>query len=332
VLSLNAIPTMLCQYFEATEEALQNATSILLKQGFANGSMLGSFICLYAILCLYGTYLLYSDVEATGCDPSAGVSENETCDSSGPDVVGAVLGVAFAAQGISQVGNFLETFAAGKVSAFNALKAINRKPGTEEEIIYHNPEDEKDDTLSRSSRSYQSADVETPEGKIKAILPQYEIDSMSSEGKKPENLQGRLSFDKVKFAYPTRAGAQVLNEFSIDVDAGKTIAFVGPSGGGKSTVVKMLERFYDPHEGSVSLDGVNIKDINLKHLRSLIGYVGQEPTLFATTITKNIQYGNPTATQEQIKEAAKMADAHDFIKSFPDGYNTQVGNKGAQMS
>jgi ABC-type multidrug transport system fused ATPase/permease subunit len=79
----------------------------------------------------------------------------------------------------------------------------------------------------------------------------------------------------------------------------------------------------------VSLHGVNIKDINLKHLRSLIGY---EPTLFATTITKNIQYGNPTATQEQIEEAARMANAHDFIKSFPDGYNTQVGDKGTQMS
>jgi ABC-type transport system involved in Fe-S cluster assembly fused permease/ATPase subunit len=104
------------------------------------------------------------------------------------------------------------------------------------------------------------------------------------------------------------------------------------SGGGKSTTVKMLERFYDPTSGSVKLDGVDIKDINLKHLRSLIGYVGQEPTLFATSIANNIKYGNPSATQEQIEEAAKLANAHDFIASFPDGYSTQVGDKGAQLS
>ena len=104
------------------------------------------------------------------------------------------------------------------------------------------------------------------------------------------------------------------------------------SGGGKSTVVKMLERFYDPVSGSVKLDGVDIKDINLKYFRSLIGYVGQEPTLFATSIAKNIKYGNPSATQEQIEEAARLANAHDFISSFPDKYNTNVGDKGQLFS
>lgn len=96
--------------------------------------------------------------------------------------------------------------------------------------------------------------------------------------------------------------------------------------------MKMLERFYDPKEGSVSLDGLNIKEINVKHLRGIIGYVGQEPTLFATTIAQNIQYGNPSATKEQIEEAGRMANAHDFISSFPDGYETQVGDKGTQLS
>lgn len=108
--------------------------------------------------------------------------------------------------------------------------------------------------------------------------------------------------------------------------------FLYYSGGGKSTVVKMLERFYDPKDGTVSLDGINIKEINVKHLRSIIGYVGQEPTLFATTIAKNIQYGNPSATKEQIEEAGRLANAHDFITSFPDGYETQVGDKGTQLS
>jgi ATP-binding cassette subfamily B (MDR/TAP) protein 1 len=94
----------------------------------------------------------------------------------------------------------------------------------------------------------------------------------------------------------------------------------------------MIERFYDPLAGCVELDGIDLKDINVKHLRSLIGYVGQEPTLFATTIGGNIKYGKPNATQEEIEAAARSANAHDFITSFPDGYNTQVGDKGAQLS
>lgn len=90
------------------------------------------------------------------------------------------------------------------------------------------------------------------------------------------------------------------------------------SGSGKSTVVGLLERFYDPKLGSVELDGVNLKDINVTYLRSLIGYVGQEPTLFATSIRGNIKYGKADATQEEIEEVAKMANAHDFIMSFPE--------------
>jgi ABC-type multidrug transport system fused ATPase/permease subunit len=87
----------------------------------------------------------------------------------------------------------------------------------------------------------------------------------------------------------------------------------------KSTVVSLLERFYDPQSGSIELDGINLKDWNVKHLRSLIGFVGQEPTLFATTIRQNILYGNPKATKEEIEEAARLAHAHDFISSFSDG-------------
>jgi len=94
----------------------------------------------------------------------------------------------------------------------------------------------------------------------------------------------------------------------------------------------MIERFYDPLDGSVTLDGIDIKELQVSHLRKLIGYVGQEPTLFATTIAGNIKYGKPDATQDEIESAARLANAHDFITSFPDGYNTQVGDKGAQLS
>eukprot|EP00934_Nitzschia_sp_Nitz4_P006351 Nitzschia sp. Nitz4//scaffold41_size133979//19551//23745//NITZ4_003331-RA/size133979-snap-gene-0.97-mRNA-1//1//CDS//3329551422//6341//frame0 len=334
VLSLNAVKTMLKQYGEATQEALQIASSMLVKQGLANGGMLGSFLTLYAVLCLYGTYLLYSDIEDTGCDPSDSVPDNMTCDRKGSDVFGAMLGIAFAAQGAGQIGNFLESFSAAKSTTFQALKAINRKVGSKEEVFYQEDEEDKDSsTVANSTRSSVSQGVlETSEGKIKAILPKYEIDSTSDAGLKPDDVHGRLTFENVKFRYPTRPAQQVLKGFSIDIEAGKTIAFVGPSGGGKSTVVKMLERFYDPVEGSVSLDGVNIKDYNVKHLRSMIGYVGQEPTLFATSIAANIRHGNPAATQEQIEEAARLANAHDFISSLTDGYETQVGDKGSQLS
>lgn len=108
--------------------------------------------------------------------------------------------------------------------------------------------------------------------------------------------------------------------------------FVFCSGGGKSTTVSLIERFYDPLSGAVKLDGMDIRDLNLKHLRGLIGYVGQEPTLFATSIAGNIRYGNPDATQEEVEAAAKLANAHDFVSAFPDGYDTQVGDKGAQLS
>jgi len=343
VLSLNAAPTMIQQYKEATLEAFNTAVRPLIRQGFVNGMMLGSFLCLYIVLTLYGTYNIYVDVRKTGCDPSGGLGLditpddlfNKTCTTSGPNVFGAMLGTAFAAQGISQVGTFLETFAAARVAAGQAIKVINRKPGNPEEKIYHIEEenDDDDDNASVSSGSRPSSHMlESPEGRIKSILPAYKINSMSTEGLKPENVKGRLTFDSVEFNYPTRPGQVVLNDLSIDIPEGTTIAFVGPSGGGKSTVVKMLERFYDPTAGSVKLDGIDIKDINVKHLRSMIGYVGQEPALFATTIRENIAFGCTESTQDDIEEAAKQANAHDFISQLPDGYDTQVGDKGSQLS
>jgi ATP-binding cassette, subfamily B (MDR/TAP), member 1 len=177
-------------------------------------------------LTLYGSSLLYKGIEDTGCDPSGGVKDNETCESSGPDVFGAMLGVAFAAQGISQVGSFLETFSNARTAAHTALQAINRKPGAPAETIYYTAEEIED--LSKTSRSSVKGDLDTPEGRVKAILPQYKIDSSSEAGQKPEDVGGRLTFEKVCFSYPTRPGIPILKDFSIDVAAGKTVAFVGP--------------------------------------------------------------------------------------------------------
>ena len=326
--------------------ALSNLESTF-KHG--NSGMVGSFMLLYCILVLYGASLLYKDVEDTGCDPSGGVDGVETCDSSGAGVFGAMLGIMFAAQGVSQVGNCASAFTEARSAAHSALMAIKRVPGTPEETVYKTEEEMEKDKPATNVKAVTNGDEETGIStsqsdaatdnstraeldRIKAILPKYEIDAFSEEGLKPDNIRGDLEFSDVYFSYPTRPKEPILQGFSVKVEPGKTIAFVGPSGSGKSSAVAMIERFYDPTKGKVLLDGMNIKDFNVAHLRSMIGYVGQEPTLFATTIAGNIRYGNPSATQEDIEAAAKQANAHDFIVSFPDGYGTQVGDKGSQLS
>jgi len=132
-------------------------------------------------------------------------------------------------------------------------------------------------------------------------------------------------FKGVSFRYPTRLKNNVFNGFNLTCEAGKTVALVGPSGSGKSTVVSLMERFYDPTAGSISLGGHDLRDLNVHWLRDQIGLVAQEPTLFARSVRENIAYGCPGATDEEIEEVAKLANAHDFISSFPQGYATEVG-------
>jgi ATP-binding cassette subfamily B (MDR/TAP) protein 1 len=159
-----------------------------------------------------------------------------------------------------------------------------------------------------------------------------EIDSSSNEGKKLETIQGNVVLRNVSFTYPTRPEAPILQNLNLEVKPGQQIALVGYSGCGKSSIVSLLERFYDPQEGDITLDGVNIKELNVKWLRQQIGFVGQEPVLFSGSIAENIRYGKPNATQEEIEEACKSANAHNFISEFPDKYETNVGEKGTQLS
>ncbi|POM64117.1 Multidrug resistance protein ABC Superfamily [Phytophthora palmivora] len=159
------------------------------------------------------------------------------------------------------------------------------------------------------------------------------IDSFSSDGLRLASIEGRLEFKNISFRYPTRPEINVLKNYNLTIEAGETVAFCGPSGGGKSTIISLIERFYDPVAGDILLDGHNIKDLNLNWLRDQVGLVGQEPTLFIGTIAENISYGlAEQPSQQEIEEAAKMANAHDFITKFPDGYETQVGMKGEQLS
>ncbi|KAG7390659.1 Antigen peptide transporter 2 [Phytophthora pseudosyringae] len=158
------------------------------------------------------------------------------------------------------------------------------------------------------------------------------INPLSEEGKKLDKVMGRIQIENVSFAYPSRPEVQVCSKYSLTIEPGETVALVGPSGSGKSTMVSLLERFYDPLSGTVSIDGVDVRTLNVKWLRSQVGLVGQEPSLFATSIMENIRYGCPSATDEQVVEAAKMANAYNFIKEFPQGFQTEVGERGAQLS
>ncbi|KAM0941978.1 putative ABC-type xenobiotic transporter [Dioscorea sansibarensis] len=158
------------------------------------------------------------------------------------------------------------------------------------------------------------------------------IDRNSESGIELGTVTGHVELKNVDFAYPSRPEVPILCNFSLNVAAGKTMALVGSSGSGKSTVVSLIERFYDPSSGQVLLDGQDIKSLKLRWLRQQIGLVSQEPALFATSIRENLLLGREDATQVEIEEAARVANAHSFIIKLQDGYDSQVGERGLQLS
>jgi ATP-binding cassette subfamily B (MDR/TAP) protein 1 len=154
----------------------------------------------------------------------------------------------------------------------------------------------------------------------------------SKTGRTLPAVDGHIQFRNVHFSYPSRPDVVILDRFSLDFPAGKIVALVGGSGSGKSTVVSLIERFYEPLSGSIRLDGHDIKELDVKWLRRQIGLVNQEPALFATSIRENILYGKENATMEEINHAAKLSEAITFINQLPERYETQVGERGIQLS
>jgi len=175
---------------------------------------------------------------------------------------------------------------------------------------------------------YQRAMVSTVrvldllETEIKIVEGEKEIDVT--------NVKGGIIFQDVDFAYPDRD--QVISGFNLDIKPGTTQAIVGPTGSGKTTVIRLLLRFHDPSSGKISLDGDDIKDLRVKSLRSAISLVTQTITLFPGTVMQNIAYGKKGATDEEIVKAARIAEAHNFVTSLPDGYETQIGEGGHKLS
>ena len=173
----------------------------------------------------------------------------------------------------------------------------------------------------------------------KLIHKQSQIDALSETGKRPTSVKGAISFRNVSFAYPTRKDHSVFDGFNLDIPAQSSVAIVGESGCGKSTLAGLVERFYDPTQGQIFLDGVDTSDLNVQWLRSRVAMVAQQPMLFPTTIFENIAAGlksrvamSTAETEAAVEKAAKQANAHTFIESFPNGYGTRVGDAGAQLS
>jgi ATP-binding cassette subfamily B protein len=148
----------------------------------------------------------------------------------------------------------------------------------------------------------------------------------------PKPVRGRIDFENVSFSYPARPATKALDEVTLNIEPGETVAFVGPSGAGKTTIIQMILRFYDPQQGRILLDGHALPELGRAAFREHIALVPQDPVIFATSARENIRFGRPDATDEQIEAAAKAAAAHDFIKGLPTGYDSPLGERGVMLS
>lgn len=168
----------------------------------------------------------------------------------------------------------------------------------------------------------------------KRVIEVLESDAVISDGSGDVNTneRGNVKFENVSFRYPNSSGRPVLNNINLDIKKGEVIAVIGATGSGKSSLVNLIPRFYDADEGVVSVDGVNIRDYKLDTLRRKIAVVLQKTELFSGTVADNIRWGRTDATDEEVKKAAQIAQADDFISSFSDGYNTIIAEKGASLS
>ena len=298
LLSFNGLDKMESKFMQATKEAKKAGIKRSLRVGFANGSMLSTFIIMYFGITIFGGWALSHQIEKNGCDPSGAMSPRFRCtefnlsmEMDGTSIFIALMSIAIGGQALGQVATSVDAFT-------QALKAV--KPGMD--VIKRKPT----------------------------------IDIEEEGGEKPEKMNGHIVLENVNFSYPTRKDAMVCKNFSLEILPGTTLALVGESGCGKSTITQLLQRYYDPLDGSILVDGHHIKDLNLEWLRQNIAIVSQEPKLFSGTVAENIAAGaisaGKKASRDDIEKAAKMANAHGFIMEFNDGYDTNVGLGGSQMS
>jgi ATP-binding cassette subfamily B protein len=148
----------------------------------------------------------------------------------------------------------------------------------------------------------------------------------------PRRLAGAIGFERVTFRYPARPDTAALHELNLRVEPGETVALVGPSGAGKTTIFQLIMRFFDPDAGRVTLDGIDLREVARTDLRRHLALVPQEPVIFATSACENIRFGRPEASDAEVEAAARAAAAHEFIARLPEGYGTFVGERGVMLS
>lgn len=302
VSALNAHPDVITKYRKYLIEAMNIGILKGLRVGLATGGLWFVVLCTYAVAMWFGS----KQISDTMRYNLVGWPDAQ----SGGKVYGAFFALLLGSFSIGQMSPSVTAFVSARVAVGEMLATIRRKPL---------------------------------------------IDGLSNDGEKPtQRPRGLVELKNIVFSYPSRPNIQVCKGYNLTIPAGQSCALVGASGSGKSTVISLLLRFYDPEGGSINLDGVDIKSLNTRWLRAQIGYVGQEPVLFSGTIADNIAYGldvtfapelanmesgteaERKAAKETLRnrviEAAKLANAHDFVSHLPQGYDTDVGSGGSSIS
>ena len=178
-------------------------------------------------------------------------------------------------------------------------------------------------------------DVQRAVGAAERLFELLDVRSLITSPKQPistDEISANLEFNDVTFAYPSRPDQPALKDFNLQIENGKSLALVGPSGAGKSTIFELLQRFYDPQSGVIRLNNQSLTDFKPQDLRRQLAVVAQQPTLFSADVFHNIRYGRPEASDDEVIEAAKAANAHDFIKALPNGYKSYLGENGVRLS
>lgn len=167
---------------------------------------------------------------------------------------------------------------------------------------------------------------------VELLSAEDTVDDPSAPVAVPTDLKGEITFKNVGFSYPSRPSISALDDVSLQINPGETVALVGPSGAGKTTIIQLVQRFYDPQSGSIHLDGIDLKDMERGSFRKSIALVPQDPVIFADTARENIRFGRPEASDAEVEAAARAAAAHDFLVGLPEGYDSYVGERGVMLS